>query len=92
MGPVGINHALSLVALWVQGGPMGPMGGPLDFARNKSKFQEIPETGVTFDQVGEQGLWCGHTWGQPCSLAGLQGAFLSRGLVDGFVLGGLAPT
>eukprot|EP00887_Chlorella_sp_A99_P000458 scaffold17.g458.t1 len=34
------------------GGPMGgPMGGPLDFARNKSKFQEIPETGVTFAQV-----------------------------------------
>lgn len=27
------------------------MGGPLDFARNKSKFQEIPETGVTFTDV-----------------------------------------
>jgi cell division protease FtsH len=29
----------------------GPMGGPMDFARNKSKFQEIPETGVTFKDV-----------------------------------------
>ncbi|BDA44051.1 ATP-dependent zinc metalloprotease FTSH 1, chloroplastic [Coccomyxa sp. Obi] len=33
------------------GGPMGPMGGPMDFARNKSKFQEVPETGITFDDV-----------------------------------------
>jgi hypothetical protein len=33
------------------GGGMGPMGGPMDFGRSKSKFQEIPETGVTFDQV-----------------------------------------
>ncbi len=33
-------------------GPMGgPMGGPMDFARNKSKFQEVPETGVTFADV-----------------------------------------
>lgn len=32
-------------------GPMGPMGGPMDFARNKSKFQEVPETGITFDDV-----------------------------------------
>ena len=33
-------------------GPMGgPMGGPMDFARNKSKFQEVPETGVKFDDV-----------------------------------------
>ena len=30
---------------------MGPMGGPMDFGRNKSKFQEVPETGVTFDDV-----------------------------------------
>lgn len=30
---------------------MGPMGGPMDFGRSKSKFQEIPETGVLFDQV-----------------------------------------
>jgi cell division protease FtsH len=29
------------------GGPMGPM----DFGRNKSKFQEVPETGVTFEDV-----------------------------------------
>ena len=34
-----------------QGGGMGPMGGPMDFGRSKSKFQEIPETGVMFDQV-----------------------------------------
>ena len=27
------------------------MGGPMDFAKNKSKFQEVPETGVTFDDV-----------------------------------------
>ncbi len=33
------------------GGGMGPMGGPMDFARNKSKFQEVPETGITFDDV-----------------------------------------
>ncbi len=30
---------------------MGGMGGPMDFARNKSKFQEVPETGITFDDV-----------------------------------------
>lgn len=29
----------------------GGMGGPMDFGRSKSKFQEIPETGVMFDQV-----------------------------------------
>lgn len=29
----------------------GGMGGPMDFARNKSKFQEVPETGVKFDDV-----------------------------------------
>lgn len=35
------------------GGPLGGggMGGPMDFARNKSKFQEVPETGVKFDDV-----------------------------------------
>lgn len=35
------------------GGPMGPMGGggPMDFGRSKSKFQEVPETGVTFVDV-----------------------------------------
>eukprot|EP00210_Caulerpa_lentillifera_P001405 g1350.t1 len=35
-------------------GGMGPMGGPrnpLDFGRNKSKFQEVPETGVKFSDV-----------------------------------------
>lgn len=33
------------------GGMGGPMGGPMDFGRSKSKFQEIPETGVTFAEV-----------------------------------------
>eukprot|EP00244_Chara_vulgaris_P013219 TRINITY_DN739_c0_g1_i1.p1 TRINITY_DN739_c0_g1~~TRINITY_DN739_c0_g1_i1.p1 ORF type:complete len:763 (-),score=180.07 TRINITY_DN739_c0_g1_i1:828-3116(-) len=36
-----------------QGGPGGPggIGGPMDFGRSQSKFQEVPETGVTFDDV-----------------------------------------
>ncbi|MCO5584575.1 hypothetical protein L7F22_038505 [Adiantum nelumboides] len=36
-----------------QGGPGGPggFGGPMDFGRSKSKFQEVPETGVTFGDV-----------------------------------------
>ncbi|KAF8069387.1 FTSH1 [Scenedesmus sp. PABB004] len=33
------------------GGPMGPMGGPMEFGRSKSKFQEVPETGVNFADV-----------------------------------------
>lgn len=33
------------------GGGTGPMGGPMDFGRSKSKFQEIPETGITFADV-----------------------------------------
>jgi cell division protease FtsH len=35
------------------GGPMGGMGGggPMDFGKSKSKFQEIPETGVSFADV-----------------------------------------
>jgi cell division protease FtsH len=37
------------------GGPMGGMGGgmggPMDFGKSKSKFQEIPETGVGFADV-----------------------------------------
>ncbi|GBF98640.1 cell division protease [Raphidocelis subcapitata] len=33
------------------GGPMGPMGGPMEFGKSKSKFQEVPETGVTFSDV-----------------------------------------
>jgi len=32
------------------GGPMGP-GGPMDFGKSKSKFQEVPETGVLFEDV-----------------------------------------
>uniref|UniRef100_A0A1J3I4V1 ATP-dependent zinc metalloprotease FTSH 1, chloroplastic n=1 Tax=Noccaea caerulescens TaxID=107243 RepID=A0A1J3I4V1_NOCCA len=34
-------------------GPGGPggLGGPMDFGRSKSKFQEVPETGVSFADV-----------------------------------------
>nr|CAD1830612.1 unnamed protein product [Ananas comosus var. bracteatus] len=37
-----------------QGGPgagPGGLGGPMDFGRSKSKFQEVPDTGVTFADV-----------------------------------------
>lgn len=37
------------------GGPMGPMGGAMDFGRSKSKFQEVPETGVMFEDVAVGG-------------------------------------
>ena len=33
------------------GGMGGGMGGPMDFGRSKSKFQEVPETGVKFADV-----------------------------------------
>ena len=35
------------------GGPLGGggMGGPMDFGKSKSKFQEVPETGITFADV-----------------------------------------
>lgn len=33
------------------GGMGGGMGGPMDFGRSKSKFQEVPETGVNFADV-----------------------------------------
>jgi len=38
------------------GNPMGGMGGmggggPMDFGKSKSKFQEVPETGITFVDV-----------------------------------------
>ncbi|CAD7699626.1 unnamed protein product [Ostreobium quekettii] len=32
------------------GGPLGP-GNPMDFGRNKSKFQEVPDTGIKFGDV-----------------------------------------
>lgn len=40
---------------------MGGMGGPMEFGRSKSKFQEVPETGVTFEDVavGHQHVWFG---------------------------------
>jgi cell division protease FtsH len=33
------------------GGGPGGLGGPMDFGRSKSKFQEVPETGVSFADV-----------------------------------------
>ena len=32
-------------------GGLGGGGGPMDFGRSKSKFQEVPETGVSFADV-----------------------------------------
>lgn len=32
-------------------GGLGGPGNPLDFGRNKSKFQEVPETGIKFSDV-----------------------------------------
>merc|ERR1719335_1870881 len=32
-------------------GGMGGMGGPMDFGRSKSKFQEVPDTATTFNDV-----------------------------------------
>jgi len=32
-------------------GGMGGPGGPMDFGKTKSKFQEVPDTGVVFDDV-----------------------------------------
>jgi hypothetical protein len=43
------------------GGPMGGMGGPMEFGRSKSKFQEVPETGVTFADVAVSALCCSVT-------------------------------
>ena len=34
-----------------QGGGLGGPMGPMDFGKNKAKFQEDPETGITFDDV-----------------------------------------
>ena len=33
------------------GGMGGGMGGPMDFGKKKAKFQEDPETGITFEDV-----------------------------------------
>ena len=33
------------------GGMGGMAGGPMDFGKSKSKFQEVPETGVRFEDV-----------------------------------------
>ena len=33
------------------GGGFGGMGGPMEFGKSKSKFAEVPETGITFDDV-----------------------------------------
>ena len=40
------------------GGPMGGMGGPMDFGKSKSKFQEVPETGITFNDVAVRASCC----------------------------------
>lgn len=57
----GAHAVLLLVVLLCQptggGGPMGPMGGPMEFGRSKSKFQEVPETGVTFADVAVSCCW-----------------------------------
>ncbi|KAJ6736495.1 ATP-DEPENDENT ZINC METALLOPROTEASE FTSH 1 CHLOROPLASTIC-RELATED [Salix viminalis] len=51
--PVLAFGGLFLLFRRVQGGPGGPggLGGPMDFGRSKSKFQEVPETGVSFADV-----------------------------------------
>ena len=51
--PVLAFAGLFLLFRRAQGGPGGPggLGGPMDFGRSKSKFQEVPETGVTFSDV-----------------------------------------
>ena len=52
------------------GGPMGG-GGPMDFGRNKAKFQEDPETGITFDDVAVRSFCVQQVveTARPCSLA-----------------------
>ncbi|OIV96295.1 hypothetical protein TanjilG_09722 [Lupinus angustifolius] len=51
--PILAFAGLFLLFRRAQGGPGGPggLGGPMDFGRSKSKFQEVPETGVTFGDV-----------------------------------------
>ncbi|OVA10899.1 Peptidase M41 [Macleaya cordata] len=51
--PVLAFAGLFLLFRRAQGGPGGPggLGGPMDFGRSKSKFQEVPETGVSFADV-----------------------------------------
>ncbi|KAI3949755.1 hypothetical protein MKX01_040972 [Papaver californicum] len=55
--PVLAFAGLFLLFRRAQGGPGGPggLGGPMDFGRSKSKFQEVPETGVTFADVAGAG-------------------------------------
>lgn len=45
--PIIASAGLYFLFRGAQGGP----GGPMDFGRSKSKFQEVPETGVTFGDV-----------------------------------------
>jgi ATP-dependent Zn protease len=33
------------------GGPGGPFGNPFDFGKSQSRFQEVPDTGITFKDV-----------------------------------------
>lgn len=37
-------------------GGFGGMGGPMEFGKSKSKFSEVPETGVTFDDVAVRAI------------------------------------
>ena len=56
----GASGACSRLSPLLQGGqggqgggfnPLGGMGGQMDFMKNKAKFQEDPDTGITFDDV-----------------------------------------
>ncbi|XP_010479476.1 PREDICTED: ATP-dependent zinc metalloprotease FTSH 1, chloroplastic-like isoform X1 [Camelina sativa] len=52
--PILAFGGLFLLFRRAQGGPgggPGGLGGPMDFGRSKSKFQEVPETGVSFADV-----------------------------------------
>ena len=60
-----VKLQLNGMLMAMQGGAGGPGGfgglgggGPMDFGRNKSKFQEVPETGVTFDDVAVRRTTC----------------------------------
>mmetsp|Transcript_21896 Transcript_21896/g.59057 ORF Transcript_21896/g.59057 Transcript_21896/m.59057 type:complete len:687 (-) Transcript_21896:211-2271(-) len=49
--PALLLGGLFLLSRNQQGGPMGPMGGPMNMGQSKSKVQLEPETGVNFDDV-----------------------------------------
>ena len=49
--------------------PLGGMGGQMDFMKNKAKFQEDPDTGITFDDVAVSRRLC-LSWVPDCCGAG----------------------